>query len=97
MSLIGPSTMPQGALDLVPKVVSAQAIGSPDIDLTTVFAAGRCRRVIPQAAGTVYLKHSGDAGFTPYAVLASIPIDGDFIAIGGTGTGSSAITVNCEL
>lgn len=97
MPLIGPSTAPYGALDFVPTVVSAQAIGSTDIDLTTVFAAGLCRRVIPQAAGTVYLKHKGETSFTPYVVLASIPVDGAFIAIGGTVTGSSAITVNCEL
>ena len=75
----------------------ALTIGSADSLMSAIFAAGFCRRIVPQASGTVYVKRQADSGFTPYAASAGVAIDGIIIAVGGTGTGSSAITVNLEI
>ncbi len=96
--LIGPA-MPADAAqrNLCPGTSYVLAIGSADSLMSAIFAAGFCRNVVALASGTVYVKRQGDSVFTPYAVSAGTAIAGIIVAVGGTVTGSSAITVNCEL
>jgi hypothetical protein len=75
----------------------ALAIGAPDVAMSTIFAAAFCRRIVAQANGTIYVQRQGDSGFAPYAVTTGVPLEGIFVAVGGTGSGSSAITVNLEV
>jgi hypothetical protein len=75
----------------------ALAIGSADTLMSAVFNAGFARRMVAQASGTLYVKRQGDTAFTPYVVSAGTVLEGIFIALGGTTTGSSGITVNLEV
>jgi hypothetical protein len=83
--------------NLLPVATSALAIGATDTIMGNVFAAGFCRQVVSQGTGTVAIKRVGDSVFTAYAMTAGEVLEGIFVAVGGTGSGSSAITVNLEL
>lgn len=95
----GPATVPADALQRHrrPVCTYALAIGAADTDLATVFNAGLCSRIYCNAAGTVAVQRQGDAELTPYTVVAGTVLEGVFVKVGGTGSGSSAITVNLEL
>jgi hypothetical protein len=99
MSAVGPTTAPQGALDLETSWTSPlQTVGSSDVLMTSLFNCGLFRRVVPQSAGALAIKRLNDAAFTVYQALQGNPIDGQIIAVGGTGSGSgSGVTYVCEL
>lgn len=100
MSAIGPSSAPNDHAGLLTKCTQSATIAAGDLQMSTYFNAGICRRIVPLADGTVSVSRSGDNGvFTAYPVSKGVPLDGEFVSIGGTGNGvpSSAITVNLEL
>lgn len=97
MPTIGPPAGPPDELGLLTVCSYALLIGANDTLVNTIFSAGYARRVVPQGNGTIYIKRALDPSFVPYAATAGQPIDGNIVAIGGTGTGSSAITVNLEV
>jgi hypothetical protein len=76
-------------------------VGAPDIVLSTVFNCGFCRRIVPQAAGTVFVQRSGDSAPISYVVTAgqASAIDGNIVLIGGSTNhaGASAIALNLEV
>lgn len=98
MSGVGPSAAPANATGLQTTCTAVVTTGSSDVQMSTLFSCGIARRVIPQAAGNLYIQRPGDSGFTKYVVLASVPIEGQILALGGTTTGtSSGMVINCEV
>lgn len=99
MSLVGP-TFPAATDEtrgLLMTTTVAQTLGASDVLMSAVFACGECHRVRANAAGNIAVKRVNDAGFTAYACNQGDYIDGRIIAVGGTGSGSSAIAVVFEI
>jgi hypothetical protein len=93
----GPNS-PADHLGLLSRVSWPLPLGSADVDLSQVFTAGIARRIYINTSGTLYISRVGDGGvYTPYQVVAGTFLDGEFALIGGTVTGSSAMTVVVEL
>lgn len=92
----GPDAPPDPT-GLLTKCHYAFAIPAGDTLVSTIFASTICRRIYCNLGGTLYVKGSGDAVFVSYTVFAGQYLDGDWVAIGGTGTGSTSMTVNLEL
>lgn len=68
---------------------------------TTGFPVAYARRlVVGGSSGSpslLYVQRAGDSGFTAYAVQAGQVLDGIFIAVGGSTTGTTGVTyVNAE-
>ena len=95
----GPSEMPADAAQrcLYPTCTYALAIEAGDTDVSTIFSAGFCRRIYAISAGTLFVQRKGDEAMNAYTLAVGGVLEGIFVAVGGTTTGSSAITVNLEL
>lgn len=101
MSAVGansaPSTSPPGV------VMTTQGqqvtVATADIPLSGVFNCGFCRRVVAQAAGTVFIQRSGDAAPISYILTANAAVEGNIVLIGGSTNhaGASAIALNLEV
>lgn len=67
---------------------------------TTGFSVAYARRIVVGTATSsaiLYLQGYGDSGFTAWAVSAGQVIDGIFIAVGGSTTGTTGVTyVNAQ-
>jgi hypothetical protein len=100
MSAVGPNTPRAVRGDLLTTCTAALTIGSADIPASAVFNAGTITRIYCNAAGTLSIKRSDDAGFVAYTVSAGQYIDGNIIAIAGTAgssPASTAIPIVCEI
>ncbi len=95
----GPSTVPADAAqhNRKPTCTYALVLPSGDTQVSTIFRTGFCTRIYCNTAGTLYVQRQQDGVMTPYTVVAGTVLEGIFVAIGGTTTGSSAATVNLEL
>lgn len=93
----GPSAAPANATGLQVTACTSFTVGAADAQMSTYFTCGIARRIIPQAAGNVFIQRPGDAGFTKYVVLASVPIEGQIVAIGGTTGNPTATTMTIVL
>lgn len=95
----GPNTEPADPVDLLTSWTSAvQTVSSGDILMSTLFAAGVAHRIYPTKSGNLAVKRINDANFVVYPVFAGQPIDGKWLAVGGTGNGSdSGITFIAEI
>jgi hypothetical protein len=84
---------------MMPKACQQVTVSTGDLAMTTYFAAGIARRVIPQASGTVFLQLAGDAAALSYVATAGVPIDGEIILVGGSTNypSASAIVLNLQL
>lgn len=58
---------------------------------SAIFSRGLIRRIYCNSAGTLYLRRVGDdpSVMTAYTVAAGQYLDGQFVAIGGSTTGST--------
>jgi len=90
----GPATFPADPSQLLTCYTQALTMSGSDAAMSTYFNCGYCRRLVPQANGTLYVQRQGDAGYTPWVVTAGVPLDGQFMALGAA---SDFITVNLEL
>lgn len=101
MSAVGPNSAPQTTATAT--VLSTQGVqvtvGLPDVLLTSVFNCGFCRRVVAQAAGTVFVQRSNDAAPISYLLAAGAAVEGHITLIGGSTNhaGASAIAINLEV
>lgn len=95
-SPFGPNA-PADHTGMLTRATWALAIGASDTAMNSVFIAGIARRIYCNASGTLYVQRAGDSVMTPYTVFAGQYLDGEFTNIGGTGTGSTAMTVNLEV
>lgn len=75
----------------------AFTIGAADKVMSTIFNCGYARQIYCNAAGNVAIKRANDTVFNVYAVLQGTVLSGHIIAVGGTGSGSSAIAVVAEV
>ena len=96
-SPLGSSRLPPDESNLLTTTTWQLALPSGDTQMTSVFACGYCRRIVPQGSGTLYVQRFNDAVMTSYLMTSGQPLDGLFKAVGGTTTGSSSITVNLEV
>lgn len=99
MSTVGPAfpAATDETRGLLMTTTVGQTLGASDVLMSAVFTCGECHRVRANGAGNIAIKRLNDAGFTVYAVSAGDYIDGRIIAVGGTGSGSSAIAVIFEV
>jgi hypothetical protein len=98
MSAIGPNTLPEGSKDFLTVSTVSATIGSADILASAVFNTGVIRRVYCNAGGTLFVQRVGDTAYPAagYTVSAGQYIDGQITKVGGTTTGSSAISIVME-
>lgn len=101
MAAVGPGTAPQtsGASFVLTTQGQQVTVGAPDIALSSVFNCGFCRRVVAQAAGTVFIQRAGDTAPISYVLTAGQSVDGNIVLIGGSTNhaGASAIALNLEV
>ncbi|HEY2598585.1 MAG TPA: hypothetical protein VGJ79_08910 [Candidatus Dormibacteraeota bacterium] len=91
----GPSAISPN--DLLTTCTYAFAIPGTDTLMSTVFNSGYARRIYCNTSGTLFLSRANDGvNLYSYTVTAGGYIDGNITRIGGTGTGSTSMTVNLE-
>ena len=97
---VGPTQLPS-----LPAFVGISynfTIGSGNTTAASVFKAGVFRRIVCNAAGTLFAALEGDVNddgttaYVSYTVVAGQILEGLFVAIGGTTTGSTAISVTVQ-
>lgn len=93
----GPETSPPEQV-LTTNAVQ-KTVGAADIAMSGVFNCGFARRVVAQAAGTVFVQRSGDAAAVSYVLAVGAAVEGNIILIGGSTNyaGASAIAINLEV
>jgi putative cofactor-binding repeat protein len=101
MSAVGPNSAPQTS---PPELVLTRqgalvTVGAADVPLAGVFNCGFARRVVAQAAGTVFVQRADDSAPIGYLLAAGAAVTGNIILIGGTNNypTASAIKINLEV
>jgi len=98
---VGPNSAPQTSAPeaVLTTAVASVTVGTADVPLTGVFNCGFCRRVVAQAAGTVFVQRSNDSAPVPYLLAAGASVAGNIVLIGGTTNHptASAIALNLEV
>jgi hypothetical protein len=99
VSATGPNSAPQvSPPELVLTRQGAQVtVGAPDIPLSSVFNCGFCRRVVAQAAGTVFVQRADDSAPISYLLASGGSVTGSITLIGGTLAHPTADTLVLDL
>ena len=97
MSALGPESAQADVTSRYTSATVAQTIGAPDILASAVFRCGVIRKIFTGPGGNIAVKRSGDTAFVVYATAAKTYLEGQFIAVGGTGSGSDPIAVIFEV
>ena len=77
-------------------------IGAGNTLASSVFNCGVFRKIVCNAAGTLFAALEGDTNddgttaYVSYTVVAGEILEGLFVAIGGTGVGSSAMSITVQ-
>lgn len=98
MTLAGKNIHSRNSSSVDPTRAAVQVtVGGPDIAMSATFQCGYCRRVVAQAAGTVFIQRQDDSAPISYAVTAGYAIEGLITLIGGTTTHGTASTIALNL
>jgi hypothetical protein len=98
MSAVAPTTAPTAAAARILTTAAQQVtVGLPDISLADIFECGFCRRVVCQAAGTVFVQRKEDPAPISYAVTAGYAVDGYIVLIGGSTNHPTASAIALSL
>src|SRR6185312_11503892 len=98
MAAVGNPISPDDPLHFLTSGTVFYTTVSADVLASAVFKSGLIRRIRCNTAGALYVKRENDSGMVgPYTVSAGEYIDGRFIAVGGSTTGTTVTTMIFEV
>ena len=99
-----PQAVVEAQHDLLPvTTLTVGSVGSSDLDLTltatwsnSVAPPPFARRVYAGGSGVLYVQRIGDSAMQAYTVPAGGYLDGVFVGLGGSSTGTTATLIVLE-
>jgi hypothetical protein len=98
MAAVGNPVKVEDPIHLLTTGTAFYTVVSGDKQASAVFKSGQIRRIRCNQAGALYVQRVDDAAMVgPYTVVAGEYIDGQFIAVGGTSTGTTVTDLIFEV